>query len=134
MPGQARRVVILYSHPLLGEGLARMLGDDRQLVVEAVHVEDLESAEAALAGGPEIVIVERAESMRALDLLALAPSALLIDVGLDAGPSFAYHRDEISPQPEDILRTIRSCVASHRARTARARRSTAAHRTVPASS
>lgn len=134
MPGAARRVVILYSHPLLGEGLARMLGDDRQLVVEAVHVEDLESAEAALAGGPEVVIVERADTMRALDLLALAPSALLIDVGLDAGPSFAYHRDEISPQPEDILQTIRRCVASHRARTARSKRATTPHRTVPAPS
>jgi hypothetical protein len=112
VPAQARRVVILYSHPLLGEGLAHLLGSDRDLSVELVHVEDESEAEAALSGRlaelcPDVVIVERSMAVSAIDLLALAPNALLIDVGLDAGPSFSYRREELSPQPDEILRTIR---------------------------
>ena len=117
MPAQARRVVILYSHPLLGEGLARLLGGDRDLTVELVRVGEGPEAEAALAGSPDVVIVERSVALQAIDLLRAAPSALLIDVGLDAGPSWAYRREELSPQPDEILRTIRA-----RRRPARGRR------------
>lgn len=134
MPGDSRRVVILYGHPLLGEGLARLLGEDSRLEVTAVHVEDPESAAAALGEAPDVVVMERAASMQALDLLALAPSALVIDVGLDAGPSWAYHRDEISPQPEEILQTIRRCTAPPNGRPARRRRPPLPHRTAPAAS
>ena len=112
-----RRVAILYSHPLLGEGLAHLLQADRCLVVQLVHVDDLETAEAALALKPDVVVLERGLPVEALDLLRMAPNALLIDVGLDAGPSWAYRREELSPQPDEILRTIRS-----RARTLQPRR------------
>ncbi|HET9680786.1 MAG TPA: hypothetical protein VFP19_02020 [Candidatus Limnocylindrales bacterium] len=112
MPAQARRVVILYSHPLLGEGLAHLLGGDRDLTVDLVRVQDEEEAEAALTGCladlcPDVVIVERSMGVKPIDLLRVAPAALLIDVGLDAGPSFTYRREELSPQPDEILRTIR---------------------------
>ena len=119
MPAQARRVVILYSHPLLGEGLAHLLGSDHDLSVELVRVEDQPDLETALAGTPDVVIVERSVALKAIDLLRLAPSALLIDVGLDAGPSFSYRREELSPQPDEILRTIRRGFAG---RPTRARR------------
>ncbi len=117
MPAQARRVVILYSHPLLGEGLAHLLGGDRELIVDLVRIEDEDvdelEANAALASrlaqaNPDVVIVERSVALKAIDLLSIAPSALLIDVGLDAGPSWAYRREELSPQPDEILRTIRA--------------------------
>jgi hypothetical protein len=112
VPAQARRVVILYSHPLLGEGLAHLLGSDRDLTVDLVRVENEDEAEAALSERladqcPDVVIVERSMAVKAIDLLTVAPSALLIDVGLDAGPSFSYRREELSPQPDQILQTIR---------------------------
>ena len=103
-----RRVAILYSHPLLGEGLAHLLQADHSLVVQLVHVDDLQTAEAALALKPDVVVLERGLPVEALDLLRMAPNALLIDVGIDAGPSWAYRREELSPQPDEILRTIRS--------------------------
>ena len=108
MPGPSRRVVILYSHPLLGEGLAHLLGGDAELDVQLVRVDDLEAAEAALATAPDVVILERSLPLQAIDLLRIAPQALLIDVGLDAGPSWAYRREELSPQPDQILQTIRA--------------------------
>jgi hypothetical protein len=99
-------VVILYEHPLLGEGLERLLRAEAGLRVELVHVDSLDVARCALDPSPDVVILERCPPVQALDLLRLAPDALFIDVGLDAGPSWAYHRDELSPQPEDILRAI----------------------------
>jgi hypothetical protein len=116
VPAQARRVVILYSHPLLGEGLAHLLGADRDLSVELVRVDDEPDLETVLAGNPDVVIVERSVAIKAIDLLQVAPSALLIDVGLDAGPSWAYRREELSPQPDEILRTIRARGRSPRGR------------------
>jgi DNA-binding NarL/FixJ family response regulator len=113
VPAHARRVVILYSHPLLGEGLARLLGGDRDLHVELVRVDGEPDAEAALASrtdadSPDVVVVERGLALEAMDLLRLAPTALLIDVGLDAGPSWAIRREQLAPQPDEILRTIRA--------------------------
>jgi hypothetical protein len=106
VPDEPQRVVILYAHPLLGEGLARLLGINADLQIELVHVDDLDAAKAALIEAPDVVILERSAPIQALDLLRFAPSALFIDVGLDAGPSWAIRRDELSPLPEEILRAI----------------------------
>ncbi|HYL41685.1 MAG TPA: hypothetical protein VET90_10275, partial [Candidatus Binatus sp.] len=102
VPAHARRVVILYSHPLLGEGLAHLLAGDHDLTGQLLRVDDEAEAEAALGGCladlcPDVVIVERSMGVKPVDLLRVAPSALLIDVGLDAGPSFSYRREELSP-------------------------------------
>lgn len=106
MPGESRRVVILYDHPLLGEGLERLLRDRADLDVRLVRVDSVETAKAALDGSPDVVIVERCAPVAAIDLLRLAPDSLFIDVGLDAGPSWTYRREEISPRPDDILQAI----------------------------
>jgi DNA-binding NarL/FixJ family response regulator len=106
VPGESMRVVILYDHPLLGEGLERLLRDRTDLDVRLVRLDGVEAAKAALEGGPDVVIVERCAPIAAIDLLALAPDTMFIDVGLDAGPSWTYRRDAISPRPEDILEAI----------------------------
>ena len=106
MPGEQRRVIILYDHPLLGEGLQRLLRDRRDLDVQLVHVDSVEAARAAVLSQPDVVILERCAPVQALDLLRLAPDAVFIDVGLDAGPSWTYRREEISPWPDAILQAI----------------------------
>jgi hypothetical protein len=105
--GGEQRVVILYANPLLGEGLGRIVAADTLMRVELVHVDDAAAAERALADPPDVVILERGLPQHAVDLLRLAPSALFIDVGLDAGPTWTYSRAELSPQPEDLIRAIR---------------------------
>ncbi len=100
-------VVILYTHPLLGEGIAKLLSAEPGLTVTPVPSRDLAAAEAALAAVPDVVIFERSDPLQAIDLLRFAPDALLIDVGMDAGPTFSYHREEIPAKPEGILRAIR---------------------------
>lgn len=101
-----QRVVIVYAHPLLGEGLQRLLGATPGLQVQLVKVDCPEVVEQALLCEPDVVIMERTPIVQAIDLLRLAPTALVVDVGLDAGPSWTYHRDQISPQPEELLRAI----------------------------
>jgi DNA-binding NarL/FixJ family response regulator len=108
MQGSRRvSVVILYSHALLGEGLAKLLAAEPGLDITAVESHEIEAAEAALDAAPDVVIFERSEPLQAIDLLKFAPDALLIDVGMDAGPTFSYQREEISAKPDGIVRAIR---------------------------
>jgi DNA-binding NarL/FixJ family response regulator len=77
---QQRSVVILYEHPLLGEGLAKYLR--AQIGVEATlgSTHDPEAVRSALALNPAVVIFESNDPSEQFDLGTLAPHAVLIDV------------------------------------------------------
>jgi len=104
---QRTTVVILATHPLLGEGLARLLGQQPELTIVHVDRHDAAAAEAALCSGPDVVIVERDDVLTASDLLRFAPDALLIDVGIDVDGAFSLQRQRIPSQPDGILDAIR---------------------------
>lgn len=106
-------VLILYTHPLLGEGLAGMLAAEQDVTVTAVPLSDIGRTECALAAAPAVVIFERGDPDRAVEILERVPDALIIDVGIGPGPSFAYHRDEISALPDAIIEAIRSSSTRH---------------------
>jgi hypothetical protein len=78
--GAQRLVVILYEHALLGEGIAKYLRAQLGVEVMIASGNDLEAVTSALAPGPAIVIFELSDTLRQLDLAALAPDADLIDV------------------------------------------------------
>jgi DNA-binding NarL/FixJ family response regulator len=101
-------VLILYAHPLLGEGLAGLFSSEPGLDVVAVKSDDAGLVERGLAASPDVVIFERGDPDRAVEILESVPGALLIDVGMDAGPTFTYHRQEIPARPEGILELIRT--------------------------
>jgi hypothetical protein len=71
--------VILYEHPLLGEGIAKYLR--AQIGVEATlgSASDPQVVRSALALDPAVVIFE-SSSPFPFDLATLVPSAVLIDV------------------------------------------------------
>jgi DNA-binding NarL/FixJ family response regulator len=106
-------VVVLYMHPLFGEGIARLLAAEPGLDVTPVAAADVDLAERSLALSPDVVIFERGDPDTATDILRFAPSALVIDVSLSPGPTFTYERHEIQAQPEVILDAIRQA-SSHR--------------------
>ncbi|MEP7036460.1 MAG: hypothetical protein ABI662_10470 [Dermatophilaceae bacterium] len=84
-----RSVVILYEHALLGEGIARYLRAKSGVEAMVTSARDLAAVTSALALGPAVVIFERSEPLREVDLTALAPQAVLIDVStvVTRGPS-----------------------------------------------
>ena len=100
-------VVILYRHPLFGEGIAHLLSTESDLEVTSVASEDVAAVARSLAAVPDVVIFERGVPDTAVEVLRAAPDALVIDVDLNPGPTFAYHREEIRPGPADIVETIR---------------------------
>jgi hypothetical protein len=98
-------VVILYEHALLGEGIAKYLR--AQLGVEATVASalDLQAVTSALAFGPAVVIFELTEPLRQVDLTALAPHAVLIDVSTVVKPGPALPPDAAGLQR--ILQAVR---------------------------
>lgn len=100
-------VLILYDHPLLGEGLAGLLASEPGMTVVAVGRDDTDAVERELAAGPQVIIFERGDPDRAVAILELVPDALVIDVGINPGPTFTYRREEISAWPDAILDAIR---------------------------
>jgi DNA-binding NarL/FixJ family response regulator len=100
-------VLILYAHPLLGEGIAGLLEAEPGLKVVAVQGDERAAVERGLAAAPDVVIFERGDPDRALEILEIAPAALVIDVGIGPGPTLTYRREEISARPEAILEAIR---------------------------
>jgi hypothetical protein len=84
-------VVILYEHALLGEGIAKYLRVNGGVEARVASVRDLAAVTSALAFSPTVVIFELSEPLRQVDLSALAPQAVLIDVStvVTRGPSVA---------------------------------------------
>ena len=100
-------VVVLYMHPLFGEGIARLLSADAGLAVTPMDASDPDQSEHILALAPDVVVFERGDPDTATDILRYAPTALIIDVSLSPGPTFTYQRHEIQAQPDVILDAIR---------------------------
>lgn len=104
-------VVILYTHPLFGEGIAHLLANEPDMAVRCVASADTDGAAALLAAQPDVVIFERGTPDVAVDVLRAAPDALVIDVALDPGPTFTYHREQIGSRPDGIVAAIRDMSA-----------------------
>jgi DNA-binding NarL/FixJ family response regulator len=104
-------VVILYHHPLFGEGIAHLLASEPDMTVRSVASTDPDSMATALATHPDVVIFERGVPDTAVEVLRVAPDALVIDIDLNPGPTFTYHREEIGSRPDGIVAAIRGAGA-----------------------
>ena len=100
-------VIVLYTHPLFGEGIAQMLASEPDVDVTPLAASDPQQAERLLTLAPDVVIFERGDPDMATDVLRYAPSALVIDVSLSPGPTFTYQRHEVQAQPDVILDAVR---------------------------
>jgi DNA-binding NarL/FixJ family response regulator len=73
-------VVILYEHPLLGEGIAKYLRTRAGVEATVASAGDSQAVTSALALEPAVVIFELSDPIRQVGLAAMAPHAVLIDV------------------------------------------------------
>jgi hypothetical protein len=108
-----RHVVLLYVHPLLGEGIAAYITHETGVPVLTVSALDPAAVSSALAGGPSVVIYERAAGVDMERVVQAAPDALLIDVSdaVSSGPR-TPGRDE-APVADSIVRTVTDVCIRH---------------------
>ena len=120
MPSEPISVVVLYVHPLLGEGLARLLSAESGLVVNATEIRSAADVERALGTDPEVVILEEGGPMALEQLLARSRCSILVEVSLDTGEAWILRRVALRTRPDDLVAAIvdaclvRSMPARHR--------------------
>jgi hypothetical protein len=73
-------VVILYEHPLLGEGIAKYLRVRAGVEATVASAYDSKAVTSALALDPAVVIFELTDPLQQIGLASLAPNAVLVDV------------------------------------------------------
>ena len=110
VPDALARVIVLYSHSLLGEGLASLLAEDPSLEVEAVELSDVERVTAAIASGPQVIIVEEGGRLDGIDVLRQCGCVVVLDVDIRSMEAWAFHRDPIASRADSLLAAIREAV------------------------
>jgi DNA-binding NarL/FixJ family response regulator len=105
------RVLVLYSHPLMGEGLGRMLAAEPGIVVQAVDISQQAAVDAALASEPAVIVVEEGGAIDAADIVRRSGAALVLDVDINTTSAWTLRRETLSSRPDDFLAAIRQVVA-----------------------
>jgi hypothetical protein len=107
------RLAILYDHPLLGEGVGRLLSREPNLDVVYVESGDCGAVGAAIAAEPDMVVVERTSGIDPLEILRRTPSTTVIEVGIAPGPTWVYRRQEIPGDPQAVVGLVRRLRGGH---------------------
>ena len=105
------RVVVLYSHPLLGEGLGRMLAAEPGLVVTTVSQGTIEGLDDALASHPDVVVFEEGGPIGVLDVLRRSGASVVIDVDITSSTAWTLRRQSLRSAPAEVLAAIRDAIA-----------------------
>jgi chemotaxis response regulator CheB len=105
------RVLVLYSHPLMGEGLGRMLAAEPGLSVESVDIGKADAVDAALALDPEVIVVEEGGSVDAADVVRRSRASLVLDVDITTTRAWTIRREILAACPDAFLAAIRTAVA-----------------------
>jgi len=105
------RVLVLYSHPLMGEGLCRMLAAEPGLAVEAVDVSMPGAVDAALEIEPDVIILEEGGPLDAADIVRRTTCSIVLDVDITTTNAFSLRREVLSTRPDDFLASLRAAVS-----------------------
>lgn len=107
-----RRVAVLYSHPLFGEGLAQLLHADAEISVTCLRADPASNPEQIDTLRPHAIVVEDSNDEAFMrDLLRGLPSVLLIRVRLQDNVMDVYSsRHVASACPADLLEAIHAGV------------------------
>lgn len=100
------RVLVLYSHALLGQGLERLLAAERGLDVRAVDVENDAAVATALETAPDVIVFEEGGRLEALELMRRTSCPLLIDVNIGTSDAWTIRRDTIRTPPDRLFEVI----------------------------
>ena len=114
MPGPVK-VLVLYDHPLLGEGLGALMASVPELDVERVAMGDPDAMERAIASEADVVILEEGGPVGLIDLLRDSRCRAIVDVSISTSQAWTIRREAISPDPESLIdRIISACLGDRR--------------------
>lgn len=114
MTGSGVRVLVLYSHSLLGEGVSRMLAEDPGLDVTAVDLASVCDRDAALAADPDVIVLEEGGALDAADLLRRTHCRVVVDVDISSAEASTLRRSTIRSRPDDVIAAVRRAARSGR--------------------
>lgn len=112
MSVQPVRILVLYSHPLMGEGLGRMLAAEPGVSVIAVDSASPEAVNAALATEPSVIVVEEGGAVDAADIMRRSSCPLVLDVDITTTRAWTLRREILSSRPDEFLAAIRQVVGA----------------------
>lgn len=107
------RVLVLYSHPLMGEGLERMLAAEPGVSVSAVDIAEADAVSAALAAEPEVIVLEEGGGVDAADVVRRSHASLVLDVDITTTSAWTLRRESLASRPDDFLAEIRTAIGRH---------------------
>lgn len=102
---------MLYSHPLMGEGLGRMLADEPGMIVEAVDVSEEAAVAIALATEPTVIVLEEGGAVDVAEIVRRSHCSLVLDVDITTTSAWTLRRETLSACPDDFMAAIRQAVA-----------------------
>lgn len=106
------RVLVLYSHPLMGEGLQRMLAAEPGVVVDAVDSAISLAVDEALAREPAVIVVEEGGALDAADVMRRSDCPVVLDVDITTTRAWTLRRESMSSRPDDFLAEVRAAVGA----------------------
>ncbi len=106
------RVLVLYSHALMGQGLERMLDSEPGVLVDAVDIADVQAVDTALAREPAVIVIEEGGAVDAADVVRRSHCDLVLDVDITTTNAWTLRRESLASRPDDFLATIREAVGS----------------------
>ena len=127
------KVLVLYDHPLLGEGLGALMASVPELEVERVAMRDQDAMERAIAGGADVVILEEGGPVGLVDLLRDGRCRAIVDVSISTSQAWTIRREAIASDPDSLIdRIISACLGDRRSVSAPAAPAAAAPAADPA--
>lgn len=110
------KVLVLYDHPLLGEGLGALMASEPELEVERIAMGDPNAMERAIASDADVVILEEGGPVGLVDLLRDSRCRAIVDVSISTSQAWTIRREAISPDPDSLIdRIIAACLGDRRA-------------------
>jgi len=109
------RVLVLYDHPLLGEGLSALMASVPDLQVERICMCNPDAMERTIAADADVVILEEGGPVGLLDVLRGSRCRAIVDVSMSTSQAWSIRREEISTDPESLIdRIVGACLGDGR--------------------
>jgi DNA-binding NarL/FixJ family response regulator len=109
------RVLVLYDHPLLGEGLGALMASVPDLHVDRIAMDDPDAMKRAVASNADVVILEEGGPLSLLDVLRGSNCRAIVGVSINTTEAWTLRREEIEPDPESLIdRIVSACLDDQR--------------------